>query len=271
MGNIGTTTAGGGGPLNGVNVRDVGFVGGGAFGPYNYSTLEDDNIITLNSASGTFVENGVSDYTGATFFLSFTTNAAILWRDANDDAIRGSFLWPDGSASRDANTDGSATFILNGSSFTLNYTLGPNIENDPIHLVAGDTHALRFTLEDGDLGPTPGDLDTVMGQNYATTAVSSIDVTTTTAAERSLNIIDMALEEVNATRAELGALTNRLESTVNNLSQTKNNIADAKSRIMDADFAAETAQLSKSQIIQQASVSVLAQANAAPQVALSLI
>ena len=82
---------------------------------------------------------------------------------------------------------------------------------------------------------------------------------------------DMALEEVNATRAELGALTNRLESTVNNLSQTKNNIADAESRIMDADFAAETAQLSKSQIIQQASVSVLAQANAAPQVALSLI
>ena len=75
----------------------------------------------------------------------------------------------------------------------------------------------------------------------------------------------------NATRADLGALANRLESTVNNLSQTKNNIADAESRIMDADFAAETAQLSKSQIIQQASVSVLAQANAAPQVALSLI
>ena len=110
-----------------------------------------------------------------------------------------------------------------------------------------------------------------MGQDFEKTAVSSVDVTTTTAAEHSLNIIDMALEEVNATRAELGALTNRLESTVNNLSQTKNNIADAESRIMDADFAAETAQLSKSQIIQQASVSVLAQANAAPQIALSLI
>ena len=269
MGNIGTTTAGGVDPLNGVNVRDVGFVDVG----FNYSTPVAGDTITLNSASGTFVENGVSDYTGAIFFLSFTDNAALLCQaDTNNDAIRGAFLDVDPAASRDANTAGSATFTLNGSDFTLNYTLGPDIDNEPQGLVGGDHHALRFTLEDGVLGGAPpADLDTVMGQNYATTAVSSLDVTTTTAAERSLNIIDMALEEVNATRAELGALTNHLVSTVNNLSQTKNNIADAKSRIMDADFAAETAQLSKSQIIQQASVSVLAQANAALQVVLSLI
>ena len=96
-------------------------------------------------------------------------------------------------------------------------------------------------------------------------------MTTTAGAERALGIIDMALEEVNSTRAELGALNNRLESTVNNLNQTKNNIASAQSRIMDADFAAETAQLSKSQIIQQASVSVLAQANAIQQIVMSLL
>ena len=271
MGNIGAT-AGGGDPLNGVNVRDVGFVDVDK----SYSTPVAGDTITLNSASGTFVENGASDYTGATFFLSFIGDSGtFLWQaDPNNDAIRGGLRGVDITAPRDPNTAGSATFTLNGSSFTLNYTLGPDLDNTNLPdtgLAGGHTHALRFTLEDGVLGATPGDLDTVMGQNYATTAVSSVDVTTTTAAERSLNIIDMALEEVNATRAELGALTNRLESTVNNLSQTKNNIADAKSRIMDADFAAETAQLSKSQIIQQASVSVLAQANAAPQVALSLI
>ena len=69
----------------------------------------------------------------------------------------------------------------------------------------------------------------------------------------------------------MGALNNRLESTVNTLDQTKNNIASARSQIMDADFAAETTQLSKSQITQQASVSMLAQANVSQQLALSLI
>ena len=81
----------------------------------------------------------------------------------------------------------------------------------------------------------------------------------------------MALEEVNTTRAELDALNNRQESTVNSLSQTKNNIVNARSQIMGTDFVAEIAQLSKSQIIQKASVSMLAQANASQQVALSLI
>ena len=110
-----------------------------------------------------------------------------------------------------------------------------------------------------------------MGKDFKETAVSSIDVTNTECAELTLRTIDMALEEVNAARAELGALNNRLESTINNLDQTRNNIADAKSQIMDADFAAETAQLSKSQIIQLAGVSVLSQANASQQAVLGLL
>ena len=74
--------------------------------------------------------------------------------------------------------------------------------------------------------------------------------------ERGLIMIDIALEEISATRAELGALNNRLESTVSNLDQTKNNIASARSQIMDADFAAETAQLSKSQKFSMKNISV---------------
>ena len=66
-------------------------------------------------------------------------------------------------------------------------------------------------------------------------------------------------------------MNNRLESTINNLDQTKYNLAGAKSQIMDADFAAETAQLSKSQIIQRAGVSVLTQANFSQQAVLGLL
>ena len=72
-------------------------------------------------------------------------------------------------------------------------------------------------------------------------------------------------------RAALGALQNRLTSTINNLSTTSENLSASRSRIMDADFAAETAALSRNQIIQQAGVSILAQANQQPQIALSLL
>ena len=76
---------------------------------------------------------------------------------------------------------------------------------------------------------------------------------------------------MSSSRAALGALQNRLESTINNLSTTSENLAASRSRIMDADFAAETASLSRNQIIQQAGVSILAQANQQPQIALSLL
>lgn len=102
-------------------------------------------------------------------------------------------------------------------------------------------------------------------------SVDAIDVSTRQDAVTALDIIDLALEDVSASRAKLGALQNRLESTINNLSTTSENLSASRSRIMDADFAAETAQLSRNQIIQQAGVSILAQANQQPQIALSLL
>jgi flagellin len=102
-------------------------------------------------------------------------------------------------------------------------------------------------------------------------AVSSIDITTREGAVEALDVVDLALEHVSAQRAGLGALQNRLESTINNLSTTSENLSASRSRILDADFASETAQLSRNQIIQQAGVSILAQANQQPQIALSLL
>jgi flagellin len=89
-------------------------------------------------------------------------------------------------------------------------------------------------------------------------AVSSIDITTRDGAVEALDVVDLALEHVSSQRAGLGALQNRLESTINNLSTTSENLSASRSRILDADFASETAQLSRNQIIQQAGFSILA-------------
>ena len=78
-------------------------------------------------------------------------------------------------------------------------------------------------------------------------------------------------EAVNDLRGDLGAVQNRFESTIANLATSVENLSASNSRILDADFAAETAKLSKSQVLQQAGISVLAQANARPQQVLSLL
>jgi len=121
---------------------------------------------------------------------------------------------------------------------------------------------------------TPGVIgfaqDGVYGVN-ADFSVQSLDIGTRDGARVAIDILDLALEDVSAARADLGALQNRLESTISNLTTTSENLSAARSRILDADFAAETATLSRNQIIQQAGVSILAQANQQQQIALSLI
>ena len=83
--------------------------------------------------------------------------------------------------------------------------------------------------------------------------------------------IDAALTDVNGLRGNLGAIQNRFESTIVNLQTVSENLSASRGRIQDADFAAETAALTKAQILQQAGVAVLSQANAQPQLALSLL
>ncbi|KAE8543922.1 flagellin [Marinobacter nauticus] len=103
------------------------------------------------------------------------------------------------------------------------------------------------------------------------TALSAIDIGTVSGAEKAINSVDGALESINSARADLGAVQNRFESTIANLATSVENLSASNSRILDADFAAETAKLSKSQVLQQAGISVLAQANARPQQVLSLL
>ncbi len=102
-------------------------------------------------------------------------------------------------------------------------------------------------------------------------SVSGISIATEAGAQRAVDVIDTALEQINSTRADLGAVNNRLDFTVSNLGNVSENTSAARSRVMDADFASETANLSRAQVLQQASQAMLAQANARPQQVLSLL
>ena len=103
------------------------------------------------------------------------------------------------------------------------------------------------------------------------TAVANLDVTSVVGANAALVSIDAALEAINSTRATLGAVQNRFESAVNSLQERSENLSAARSRIQDADFAMETANLTRGQILQQAGVAMLAQANSLPQNVLTLL
>ena len=103
------------------------------------------------------------------------------------------------------------------------------------------------------------------------TAISAIDISTTSGANSALTAIDAALNQINSSRAALGAIQNRFQSTIENLQTTSENMTASRSRILDADFAAETANLSRSQILQQAGTAMVAQANQLPQGVLALL
>ncbi len=126
--------------------------------------------------------------------------------------------------------------------------------------------ASSFTLGGDDLAFAG--LDTA---NPALNRLNAVDISTVEGANAAIAVLDGALSQVTSIRADLGAVQNRFSSTVANLQATTENLSAARSRILDADFAAETAALTRAQILQQAGTAILAQANAIPQNVLSLL
>jgi len=111
------------------------------------------------------------------------------------------------------------------------------------------------------------------GGSSALTSVESVDISgaTSAGAQDAIKAIDAALAQIDAQRADLGAVQNRFGFTIANLSNVSENVSASKSRIQDTDYAAETAKLTKNQIMQQAGTTILAQSNQLPQAALSLL
>jgi len=152
-----------------------------------------------------------------------------------------------------------------------------------IDRIAGSTQFNGLNLLDGSLTATEAfqvganttandviTIDLSANMNAATLGVTG-DVTDVANSNTMIDNVDTALGTVNATRGDLGAVQNRFESTIANLGTAIENLSASNSRILDADFAAETAKLAKANVLQQAGISVLAQANARPNQVLSLL
>ena len=113
--------------------------------------------------------------------------------------------------------------------------------------------------------------NSTLNTSVATGAVGKTNLQSYTNAQLALGMLDSALTAVNSARATIGSINSRFDSVIANLRSTTENLSASRSRIQDTDFAAETARLTRSQVLQQAGVAMLAQANAAPQQVLSLL
>ena len=124
---------------------------------------------------------------------------------------------------------------------------------------------------------TQSGTEAAANDNYFTTkasalnTVANVDLRTQAGAAAALAVLDGAIEKISSLRSDLGAIENRLDHTVSNLMNVSVNTESARSRIQDADFAAESAKLSKAQVLKQAGVGMLAQANAGSQLVLQLL
>jgi flagellin len=152
-------------------------------------------------------------------------------------------------------TEFNGRYLLNGASCTgVSFQVGLN--NNTNDRITVSISAVRVAS---------------LGFSGATSTVSAQSISTATKAQSSLAIIDEAIKDISNVRGDLGAAQNRLQTTVNNLATQRENISAANSRIRDVDVASETVAMTRSQILMQAGVSVLAQSNQLPQMALSLI
>jgi len=137
------------------------------------------------------------------------------------------------------------------------------------------TVASTVTADGGVFNTSAAALDSSYSDDSSTlgSAISAIDISGAdgTGAQAALASIDVAIKEIDSQRADLGAIQNRFSYTISNLANIQENISASRGRIQDADFAVETANMTKNQILQQAGTSILAQANQLPQSALSLL
>ncbi|HWU68600.1 MAG TPA: flagellin [Stenotrophobium sp.] len=246
---------------NGVNLLDGSFANqsfqvGANFG----QTISINSIVNANASSlGSYSSASVTG-------VAATTLTAITAGDVQINGVSIGAVAAAGSATERASqlrdainavSDQTGVFAVNdtNNSITLNSSAA-----------AGITVALAGT------GTTA-----TTGLTAATTAASTqtgfagLDISTAAGAQTALLQMDGALNAVNTARGDLGAYQNRFQSVVNSLSTTSENLQAARSRITDADFAQETANMTRAQILQQAGTAMVAQANSAPQGVLKLL
>jgi flagellin len=213
----------------------------------------------INDQSGQTGITAVADLTSGTVKLSQSQGYDIGVVNGSAQAA----ITMTGAATADGGSGTAVTLAANGSVGDA-ATVGAKLSFNS---------ATSFTATATAVGVLQGGAVTMSSQ---LASVASIDVTqmtngTPSGANNALQIIDSALSNINNSRASLGAIQNRFTNTISNLQATSENLSSARSRIQDTDFAAETANMTRGQILQQAGTAMLAQANSLPNGVLSLL
>ncbi len=198
--------------------------------------------------------NAISDQTGVTATFDTSTGAVDLTSvDGRNITV----------------TYSAANGVSGGTTGITGTTSGTAVTASSVNL--SSSSAAGITIG----GDAQGNAGLTDGYTAATATagagVSSLNLTTQAGASSAIATVDAALASIDSARGDLGAIQNRFESTIANLQNVSENVSAARSRIMDADFAAETAAMTKAQVMQQAGTAMLAQANQLPQIALSLL
>lgn len=239
-----------------------------------------------NSSTAAFVTIDGSSATAASTY-ALTINGTAVFSGTDNVAIGASLTASD--IASQVNLFSSQTGVsasVSGTDLTFTSVDGRNTDiTEAVTLGAAATGTGIDTTQEGvvrgSITLSAADNITLTGQNADIGAAATIakdngtldgvDVLSVVNSEAAINRIDSALTVVSDLRSSFGAIQNRFESTIANLQAVSENLSASRSRIQDADFAAETAALTKAQILQQAGVAVLSQANSQPQLALSLL
>ena len=231
---------------------------------------------TISSASDlTALRDAINNSTGTTGVTATGTGASLTLEQtsgkdikigtmANTGTIDSATVGTIRALKADGTTDGTQTavnLVQNGNDFG---TFGGTVTFD-------SNAAFSVTSSIAGAAGAIGGGTAATAQTSSSTLLSTVNVSTESGAQTAIDVIDAALQSVSTQRADLGALQARFDSIISNLTTGIENQSAAQSRIRDADFAMETAALTRAQILQQAGTAVLAQANAAPQNVLALL
>ncbi|MGF1730427.1 flagellin [Photobacterium kasasachensis] len=260
---------------------------------------ELNRIAETTSFGGTKLLNG--QFGSRSFQVGADSGEAVQMNFNNirsdETKMGGSMLTSTNKAAADATLNADTAIELsvtdaNGTATAVNVGLvkGDDIEeiatringqNDKINASVSEEGELQLFSSEGTVGVTTGGIamtdsagaavDATIAGTAGNTTVSEIDVTSVGGAQKAIAVLDGAMKYVDSERAQLGASQNRLNHTINNLNNVNENVSASNSRIRDTDFAKETTNMTKNQILSQASTSILAQAKQAPQAALSLL
>jgi flagellin len=304
------------GQFNGFNAQSLGTITNGAASALSVTLAGPGTVVALGTVATD--AKAIADAVNSSGVQGLTATAATNSKAAGVGALTA------------ANTAGTASFVLNGT--TINLTQSQNLTSNlastvaainaqsantgviatntgaGVSLAAADGRnittsaitlgsATNTALTDFGLGAAATQTGTVSATYQASTgtsvtsltfagagvasgalnvaatgtAIAAVDISTVAGANAAITAVDAALSSVNSGRATLGAIQNRFSSTIENLQTSGENLSASRSRIQDADFAAETANLSRAQVLQQAGTAMIAQANQLPQQVLTLL